>query len=136
MPSEFYLELVTPKGVFFENNVHMIIASTIEGEIGVLKGHEPLVAPLAVGSVRIYASESSEPRLATIEQGFIFVKKDKVTLVSDRAEWADEIDLQEAETEYRELKDNEYDNEKDKIQRLRLIKSANRINVAKRSKSI
>jgi F-type H+-transporting ATPase subunit epsilon len=63
----------------------MVIAKTVEGEIGILAGHEPLLAILAAGEVRVNAS-SGERLVARADDGFLSVENDTVTIVARDAE--------------------------------------------------
>ncbi len=62
----------------------MVVARTVEGEMGVLSGHAPVLAVLVDGEVRITPTEGS-PVVARVDGGFLSVEHDRVTLVSDRA---------------------------------------------------
>lgn len=62
----------------------MVVARTVDGEIGLLSGHSPLLAVLAPGEIRITAT-SGEQVTATAEGGFLSVEHDRVAVVSDRA---------------------------------------------------
>jgi len=66
-----------------------VIARTVEGDIGILGGHEPLLALLASGDIRITPS-SGEDVVAMLDGGFMSVEHDRVTVVSDVASLASE----------------------------------------------
>lgn len=74
----------------------MVIVQTLDGEMGVLPGHIPLVAPLDIGQMRIKTGEGE--RLAAISGGFIEVTGSQVTVLSEAAELAEEIDVARAES--------------------------------------
>jgi len=95
MASTFPLEIVTPDKKFFTEEVEMITVAGIEGELGILKNHIPLVTPLAIGKVRI--KQDGKVRVAAVAEGYLDVQKDKTTIVTDAAEWPDEIDIKRAE---------------------------------------
>ena len=61
-----------------------VVARTVEGEIGILGGHSPLLAVLAEGEIRITPT-SGEVVLAQLGGGFLSVEHDRVTVVSDSA---------------------------------------------------
>jgi F-type H+-transporting ATPase subunit epsilon len=65
----------------------MVVAKTIEGEIGILAGHEPLLAILGVGDVRI-TLPTGESIKATAAEGFLSVEHDVVTIVARDAQLA------------------------------------------------
>lgn len=96
MGTKFNLEVVTPDRVFFAGETDMVIARTTEGDIGILHDHEPLVAPLRIGSIRV-KQENNTLRWAACTEGFIIVTEEKVTIITDSAEWSDEIDPERAQ---------------------------------------
>lgn len=94
MAATFALEIVTPERYFFDGQVEMLITRTSQGDIGILKGHENMVAPLAVGEIRIKQGE--EFKSAACSGGFMTVTQEKVTLITDAAEWAEDLDIERA----------------------------------------
>jgi len=88
------LEIVTPDRSFFSDDVEMVVVRTTEGDMGFLYDHEPLVAPLAVGAVRI--KQDGKFRAAACSGGFVSVDEDVATIITDSAEWAHEIDVDRA----------------------------------------
>jgi F-type H+-transporting ATPase subunit epsilon len=95
MGNKFKLEVVTPDRSFFSDETDMAIMRTTEGDIGILYDHEPLVAPLRVGSLRIRQDDQTF-RWAACSAGFVTVYESVVTMVVDSAEWVDEIDMDRA----------------------------------------
>ena len=73
----------------------MVIARTVDGDIGVLPGHEPLLAELASGVVVVKTTEGGEVT-AAVHGGFISVDADTVSLLAEVAELAGEIDVDRA----------------------------------------
>lgn len=63
----------------------MVIARTVEGEIGILAGHEPLLAILASGEVRVTLTDGSKITAAA-DDGFLSVENNQVTIVARKAE--------------------------------------------------
>ena len=96
MSTKFNLEVVTPDRIFFGGETDMTIVRTTEGDLGILHDHEPLVAPLRVGSIRV-KQENGTFRWAACTEGFVIVNDEKVTIITDSAEWADEIDVDRAQ---------------------------------------
>ncbi|GHD43208.1 F0F1 ATP synthase subunit epsilon [Mycetocola manganoxydans] len=62
----------------------MVVARTIEGEIGILPGHEPMLAILGDGEVRV-TGEDGKKLTATAADGFLSVENDTVTIVAGNA---------------------------------------------------
>ena len=78
------VELVSADRKVWSGEASLVVARTVEGDIGVLTGHAPLLAVLAGGEIRITPT-SGEQVVATAEGGFLSVEHDRVTVVSDRA---------------------------------------------------
>lgn len=91
----FDLQIVTPDRLFFSETVKMVIVRGLEGDLAVLKGRTPLITPLKIGQVRI--TQDNKERIAAVVNGYISVLGDKTTIVTEAAEWADEIDINRAE---------------------------------------
>ena len=92
---EFLLEIVTPENVFYKGNAEKVIVRPIEGDLCVLKNHEPYVAPLGIGKMNVI--KDGQSRYAVLSHGYIKVSKEKVDILADTAEWADQIDVKRAE---------------------------------------
>ena len=73
----------------------MVIAKTTSGEIGVLAGHIPMVAPLAIGAVKLKKADGTI-ELAAISGGFIEVRPEKISILAPSAEVASSIDVARA----------------------------------------
>ena len=134
MASLYKLEIVTPDKQFFEGDVEMTIVRTTEGDVGVLHDHEPLVAPVSIGMVRI--KENGTFKSAACAGGFISVDETGATLITDSAEWSSDIDLTRAETakERAEERLNATSKETDVLRsKVSLNRAVNRIHVATKS---
>jgi F-type H+-transporting ATPase subunit epsilon len=77
------VELVSAVERLWSGEASMIVARTTEGDMGVLPGHAPVLAVLAAGEVRIDGSDGTVT--AQVEDGFLSVDHDLVTLVSETA---------------------------------------------------
>jgi F-type H+-transporting ATPase subunit epsilon len=78
------VDLVSAEQSIWTGEAKMVIAKTVEGEIGLLAGHEPLLAILAEGEVRITLPEG-EKIVANAEDGFLSVENNVVTIVARKA---------------------------------------------------
>jgi F-type H+-transporting ATPase subunit epsilon len=79
------VELVSAEARVWSGTASMIIARTVEGEIGILSGHEPTLALLAPGQIQI-RSEGGETVVAEVQDGgFLSIEHDRVTVVADTA---------------------------------------------------
>ena len=94
MAEEFLLEIITPERKFFEGNVEMVIVDSIDGQLGIMKGHIPMVALIAIGSVKI--KENGNWKEAAIGEGFMEIRPDGTTILSHSVEWPEEIDEKRA----------------------------------------
>lgn len=91
------LEIVTQeRRVYAADDVEMVIAPGVEGEMGILPRHAPLITSLQEGVMRIKHQSGREEMLA-VHGGFMEVLPDRVTVLADAAERAEEIDLARAE---------------------------------------
>jgi F-type H+-transporting ATPase subunit epsilon len=76
--------LVSADSRVWSGEAARVIARTVDGDIGILGGHAPLLAVLAPGEIRIVPTDGSEI-VATLDGGFLSVEHDRVTVVSDGA---------------------------------------------------
>ena len=93
----FPLELVTPERLLFSEEVQSIRAPGVDGSLGVLAGHAPLLTELTTGLIKVTLTDGSEALIAT-SGGFLQVNKDKVVILADTAELSEEIDVERART--------------------------------------
>lgn len=78
------VSVVSATEEIFQGEATLVVARTTEGEIGVLPGHEPMLAILGSGEVRVTLS-NGEKITAQADQGFLSVENDTVTIVSGQA---------------------------------------------------
>ena len=79
-----HVEVVAEDAAVWSGEAKMVIAKTVEGEIGLLPGHEPMLAILAGGEVRI-TLPAGEVIKASAEDGFLSVEHNVVTVVARHA---------------------------------------------------
>jgi F-type H+-transporting ATPase subunit epsilon len=89
------VSVVTPDGPVFEGNARMVSAKAKSGELGILPGHIPLVAPLTISAVRVH-EEDGKTHYVAVSGGFIEVRPEKVTILAESAEAASEIEVDRA----------------------------------------
>lgn len=90
------VNVVTPDGPVYEADVEMVSAKAQSGELGILPGHVPMVAPLQVGAVRFKTGSNTE--LVAVSGGFLEVRPDQVTILAQSAETAKSIDIERAKS--------------------------------------
>ncbi len=93
--SSIRLDIVTAERAVYSEDVEMVIAPGIQGQLGILPHHTPLMTTLQAGELRI-KKDGQEVSLA-ISGGFMEVRPDKVVVLAGSAERADEIDVARAE---------------------------------------
>lgn len=124
------MSVVTPSGPVLEEDYEMIVVKTENGELGVLPGHIPLVAPLDIGAIRL--KKNNETHKVAVTGGFMEVRPDKVTILAPAAELASDIDIARAK-EAKERAERRLDQKQDDtdFQRaeLALKRALNRIGV-------
>lgn len=91
----FFLRIVTPDGLKFDGNARELIVRTTTGDLGILAGHVPCVAPLGMGRATVVTEEGN--RHAACIGGMVSVSAENVTLVPTTFEWAEDIDLDRAD---------------------------------------
>ena len=77
------VHVVTPEEEVWAGPADMLLATTVEGEIGILPGHAPLLALLGSGRLRVVRGGQEER--ATIEGGFLHVQGDRVDVLAEQA---------------------------------------------------
>lgn len=91
----FRLEIVTAERLSFADDVNVLVAPGIEGQLGILPHHTPLMTMLQPGELLI--RKGSEEIYWAITGGFLEVRPDKVVILADTCELAEEIDITRAE---------------------------------------
>ncbi len=90
-----YLEVVTPEKVLVSREVDTVVAPGTEGEFGILPGHIPFLSGILPGELR-YEADGKKKYLAVTE-GFSEVSENKVSILVDAAEKAEDIDADRAQ---------------------------------------
>ena len=130
--NRLYLKVVTPDKLFFEGDIDMLVARTIEGDVGILLNHSPLVTILDIG--RLVIKDGDERKIAACAGGYIDVRNNNITVVSDACEWEEEIDLNRAEIAKERASKRLEDKDTDTFKaELALKKAINRINVGNKN---
>jgi F-type H+-transporting ATPase subunit epsilon len=89
------LSIMTPERRVYSEEVDMVIAPGTEGQLGILPHHAPLLTALTCGELRVKRGDEEES--FAISGGFLEVQSDRVTILANTAEHAEEIDLERAE---------------------------------------
>jgi F-type H+-transporting ATPase subunit epsilon len=94
---KYPLRVVSVERSLFEGEVEFMIANGAEGELGVLARHAPLMTILKPGALRIQETYGGDEQVLFVGGGFLEVLPERVTVLADVAEHADEISLEAAE---------------------------------------
>jgi len=89
------LEIVTAEKTVFSDDVTAVVAWGVEGQLGILPHHAPLMTMLRPGDLTI--RKGNEEQYLAISGGFLEVRPDKVIILADACERAEEIDIERAE---------------------------------------
>lgn len=88
------LEIVTPQGLVFSEEVDEVTASGSEGEFGILPGHVPFVTTLKIGMLS--CKIGNDTKFFFVNWGYAEVGAEKVLILADSAELSEEIDIERA----------------------------------------
>jgi F-type H+-transporting ATPase subunit epsilon len=95
LPTTLTLEIVTPDRALVREEVDEVVVPGSEGEFGILPGHTPLLATLKVGE--LWYRQGQEKHYLALAFGFVEVRPDRVTVLAQIAERAQDIDVSRAE---------------------------------------
>jgi len=84
------LEIVTPEGRVYSDTIDTVVIPTVEGEVGILPGHIPLLTQVQSGELRV--SKGSETLFLAVSGGFAEVQADRVSVLAERAITEEKID--------------------------------------------
>ncbi len=127
------VNVVTPDGPVYESDVEMVSTKAQSGELGILPGHIPMVAPLQIGIVRLKKGGNTD--LVAVTSGLLEVRPEAVTILAQAAETAEHIDVNRAlkakERAEARLQEQKQGNVDFKRAELALQRAVNRITVSK-----
>lgn len=91
----FKLEVLTPKHEFYSGNVEAVTFRLEDGEMTVLRDHEPMLAALSIGELRIKTDEGWKTAFSS--EGFVEVRPDETLIFVQSCQWPEDIDSAKAE---------------------------------------
>ncbi|MGH3443382.1 MAG: F0F1 ATP synthase subunit epsilon [Nitriliruptorales bacterium] len=89
------VELVSAERELFSGEAAEVYARSVEGEIGILPGHQPVLLALEIAPVRMKMEDGNWEAYA-VHNGFMFFRQNRLVILADLAEHAEEIDVEEA----------------------------------------
>lgn len=90
------VEVVTPQQIIYSGEVDMISVPGSDGMMGIMGGHAPLISTLDIGELILHEGGGEQSSIA-ISGGVVEVRPDKVTVLADIGESAEDIDIERAE---------------------------------------
>jgi len=101
--TKFQVDVLTPEGEVFSEEIEMLSTRTVVGSIGVLAGHEPVLAMLEPTELRLYRSDSEIVRFAQAE-GYLQFSEDRALVLVEEAIAPDALDRAAIETKLSEAR--------------------------------
>ncbi len=95
MADKFKLDIIASDRHFYNGEAEMIVLPGIDGEYGIMSGHEAMVTAIVTGEIDITAD--GEVKTVAVSEGFAEIKPESVVIIVDSAEWPEEIDIKRAE---------------------------------------
>lgn len=131
------VNIVTPSGITYNHHATLLIARAVDGDLGIMANHEPIIAPLKISELRVRrADDSNREDCVAVNGGFLEFNDNMATIVADSAERARDIDLRRAEYAKQKAEENiekakeTHDNDTERRARVALSRAINRINVS------
>ena len=121
----FTVEVLTPEGEVFNDEVEMLSTRTAVGSIGVLANHQPLLAMLDPTELRLYKSESEVIRFAQAE-GYLQVVDNSALVLVQEAHEPDDLDRSDLESRLDDARKSMEDAEEDSEERKRYERNIRR----------
>lgn len=128
-------EVVSPEQIVYSGEADMVVARGIEGELGIMAHHIPIVTPLEIGELRI--TNDNERLYVAVCGGYLEFRDNKLTVLADAAELSSKIDVARAEAKRfereKELAEAKAEDEKLLEVEISLKKALLRLRVAQRN---
>jgi len=101
MPNAVAFTLITPRAIAFEGDAELVIATGTEGEVGILPSHAPFLTALKPGVLRanVRNGDTTTRLELACGEGFLQALPDKITILTDAAVAADEVDVAQSREE-------------------------------------
>ncbi|MEU1548516.1 MULTISPECIES: F0F1 ATP synthase subunit epsilon [Nocardia] len=115
--AEMSVDLVAVERLLWSGQASFVSAQTTEGQIGIMAGHEPLLGQLVEGGIVTIVDTDGQRVVAAVHGGFFSVTANSVRVLAESAEFADEVDVEEAR---RVLADSDASEEQQKAAQARV----------------
>ncbi|MBW3577464.1 MAG: ATP synthase F1 subunit epsilon [Actinobacteria bacterium] len=117
------VQVVSAEQELFSGEAAEVYARSMEGEIGILPGHQPALLALDIAPVRIKLEDGSWESFA-VHNGYLYFREDEVAVLADMAEPAHEIDRARAESELEQLRARTPQDEEEEAEIKRAVRRA------------
>jgi F-type H+-transporting ATPase subunit epsilon len=104
MAHALHVELVAADRTVWSGEAAMVIARTVEGDLGILRGHTPVLSLLTEAVVEIQVDGTDDVVFAAVDAGFISVALDRVSILSEHIDLGEEIHVDKAQAELEEAR--------------------------------
>lgn len=94
--AELQVALVSPEREVWSGRGEMVVAKTLDGDVGIMAGHAPLLGTLVEGGVVRIRRQGEQELAAAVHGGFISMSEDQVSVLAEHAELGDEVDPEAA----------------------------------------
>ena len=132
MSEPMQVEVVSADRVVWSGGATMVKAKTVDGDIGILRGHTPVLSLLSEAIIEITA-EDGHTVFAVADGGFLSVAHDRVSILSEHAELATEVDVDEARAQLEDAQSGHWTDGSEAERRIRMAEA--RIRVVERDTS-
>lgn len=105
MAMTMHCDIVSAEQQIYSGRVEMIVAAGVEGDLGILPGHAPLLTRLKPGPVRIIKKQQEDEELYYVTGGFLEVQPNVITILADTAVRAEDMDAAAAESAKQQAKE-------------------------------
>ena len=112
MPDQLQVELVSADRLVWSGEAVMVIAKTAEGDIGILRNHAPVLSVMVEGAVEIQTE--GDTVTAAVDAGFLSMAANRVSILTEHAELAGDIDVEAARAELEKYQGADEDDEEAK----------------------
>jgi F-type H+-transporting ATPase subunit epsilon len=94
LAQKLHLEIISPRRVFLDEEVDTAVVRTVSGDVGLMTDHIPMVAPLAIGRIKII--RDGKVREASCSEGVVNIRGSHAIVITEAIEWIEEIDIERA----------------------------------------
>lgn len=102
--STLHVELVAADRTVWSGEASMVIARTLDGDIGVLRGHAPTLSLLSASVAEIQVAGTNQVVVAAVDGGFLSVANDRVSILAERVELGEDIEVSQAQVDLEEAR--------------------------------